>query len=115
MNAADQASASTDAEGAGAKIAVPRLRQRLGLPAWRRWMRRDAKLEWQLHRQPGTVGFVQLQRTLHVCMLLGEQMMLMGAWLRGDWERDGHERDEGRWGRDSGDGKASGSEACVNM
>ena len=40
-------------------------------------MRRDAKLEWQLHRQPGTVGSGLLQRTLHVCMLLGEQMMLM--------------------------------------
>ena len=48
---ADRASATTDAEGADAKIAMQRLRQRLGLPAWRRWMRRDAKLEWQLHRQ----------------------------------------------------------------
>ena len=76
-------------------------------------MRRDAKLEWQLHRQPGTVGCGLLQRTLHVCMLVGEQMMLMGSWFWGDWERDGHERDEGRWVRDAGDGKASGSEASV--
>ena len=78
-------------------------------------MRRDAKLELQPHRQPGTVGSGLLQRTLHVCMLVGEQMMLMGSWLWGDWERDGHERDEGRWGRDAGDGKASGSEASVKM
>lgn len=39
--------------------------------------------------------------------------MLMGSWFWGDWERDGHERDEGRRGRDAGDGKASGSEAKV--
>ena len=76
-------------------------------------MRREAKLEGQLHRQPGTVWCGLLQRTLHVCMLLGEQMMLMGSWLWGDWERDGHEREEGRWGRDAGDGKAPGSEASV--
>ena len=78
-------------------------------------MRRDAKLEWQLHRQPGTLGSGLLQRTLHVCMLLGEQMMLMGSWFWGDWERDGHERDEGRWGRDAGDGKPSWIEARGKM
>ena len=78
-------------------------------------MRRDAKLEWQLHRQPGTVGSGLLQQTVHVCMVIGEQMMVMGSWFRGDWERDGHERDEERWGRDTGDGKTSGSEASVKM
>ena len=66
-------------------------------------MRRDAKLERQLHRQPGTVGSGL------------SHGLLMGGWCWGDWERDGHERDEGRWGRDAGDGKASGSEACVKI
>ena len=30
-----------------------------------------------------------------------------------NWEKDTHERDDGRWWRDAGDGKASGSEARV--
>ena len=32
-------------------------------------MRRVAKLEWQINRQPGTVGSAQLQQTQRVCML----------------------------------------------
>ena len=39
-------------------------------------MRRDAKLEWQLHRQPGTVGSGLLQQTVHVCMVIGEQRVI---------------------------------------
>ena len=70
---------------------------------------RDAKLEWQLHRQPGTVGSDLLKRTQHVCKLFREQIEFSSRQI----ERNAYERDKRRWGRDAGDGKASGSEPRV--